>query len=379
MDPRLAAKFHISPPVRTRQDRFLNRVKPVIRLYAFLRAELRKGIRVSLRKRLRAWRFGFFPASYLLYDIDRNNPLDYLPDTNLIDFTLRDSHHLTLSNKLSFSRLMELYGMPHPRVLATLSRGRCHVFDRSQRNETSLAAVLRLLINHHGSIVLKPVQIGMGLGIIIVGRSAYPHDGDKSERVTINGVPSNIDELVELVTPLEDYYLSSFVTQARYAAEIFADTPNTVRVLTLWDYDRDAPFLATAVQRIGTSRSYPVDNFHQGFGGVSAMIDGDTGILGLALTLTDQGQRVPLTHHPETGRPIEGVRVPHWEKAKGALLRVAAELPQMPFVGWDLIITEQFYSCLEANCPPGVAVWQAHVPLLADPRSRRCFETLGLI
>ena len=51
----------------------------------------------------------------------------------------------------------------------------------------------------------------------------------------------------------------------------------------------------------------------------------------------------------------------------------------MPFVGWDLIITEQSYSYLEANCPPGVAVWQAHVPLLAEPRSRRCFETLGLI
>ena len=51
----------------------------------------------------------------------------------------------------------------------------------------------------------------------------------------------------------------------------------------------------------------------------------------------------------------------------------------MPFVGWDVIITADGCSFLEANCPPGMPVWQAHQPLLTDPRSRRFFEVLGMI
>ena len=372
MDPGLAEKFHIEPPVPTHQHRFLNRVKPLIRLFAFARAARRARVGLPLRKRLRAWRLGFFPSSYLLYDLDRNNPLDYLPDTTNIHFTLSDSHHPTLSNKLSFSRLMQLYAMPHPEVLGTYIRGQLHLFERSAKTQGDLPSSLQHLMDRHGSIVLKPNKNGQGRGIIIVKSNDH-------SQITINGVCSDINELVELMASLDDYYLSSFILQARYCAEIYAETPNTIRVLTLWDYDKDIPFVAAAVQRIGTNRSYPVDNFHQGSGGLGSEIDGDSGRLGPALTVTGKGQRVMLTHHPESGQLIEGLAVPHWQQLKQTLLDVASKLPQMPYVGWDLIVTEEGFSCIEANCPPGVAVWQAHTPLLVDSRARRCFETLGMI
>jgi hypothetical protein len=40
-------------------------------------------------------------------------------------------------------------------------------------------------------------------------------------------------------------------------------------------------------------------------------------------------------------------------------------------------MTDEGYSILEANSPPGITVWQVHAPLLRDPRVARFFRTPG--
>ena len=369
MDSPLAARFHIHPQQRTGSDRLLNRTKPIIRLYRFVRAERGTRTGLSLRKRIRAWRHGFFSRSYVLYELERNDPRDYLPDACDIDFAINDPHYCTLGNKLSFSRLMELYGVPHPEVLALLSRGWTYAFDE-QSSGDSLTVVIRKLLEEHGQLVMKPVLAGGGRGIIFVQR-------DDALGVVANGEPIRIKELIDLITRLEDYYVSTYETQAAYAAALYPGIPNTVRVLTLWDYERNKPFVAAAVQRIGSSRSFPVDSFH--YGGLGAQIGIESGKLGPALTLDNRGRLSQMTHHPETGQPIEGIQVTHWQETKGLLLLIAERLPQTPFVGWDVLVTEGGCRVLEANCPPAVQVWQAHQPLLTDFRSRRFFETIGMI
>ena len=83
-----------------------------------------------------------------------------------------------------------------------------------------------------------------------------------------------------LLAPLRRYLITEFVVQAPYAASIYPHTTNMVRILTLWDLAVGRPFLAAAVHRFGTARSAPVDNWHGGWGGLSARIDLDSGVLG---------------------------------------------------------------------------------------------------
>jgi hypothetical protein len=82
--------------------------------------------------------------------------------------------------------------------------------------------------------------------------------------------------------------------------------------------------------------------------------------------------------HPETGSQIEGVTIPGLAAALEGVLAAARCFPEATCVGWDLLITDGGFSILEANAPPGIVVSQAHVPLLADPRTARFFSRFGI-
>jgi len=108
-----------------------------------------------------------------------------------------------------------------------------------------------------------------------------------------------------------------------------------------------------AVQRIGTAKTIPVDNGSKG--GLVAKIDLETGTLSEARCLQDLGV---FKVHPDSGNPIEGVRIPNWEDIKKQMLDVCKKIPYMDFIAWDLLITEEGVSVIEANTSSGVNIIQ---------------------
>jgi hypothetical protein len=129
---------------------------------------------------------------------------------------------------------------------------------------------------------------------------------------------------------------------------------------------------------MGTARTFPTDNFHAGMGGLNAPVDLETGELGPAKELTRDGQVVEHSTHPDSGGPIAGVRVPGWPRVREELLGFAARLPQAPYLGWDVVITDDGYSVIECNTPPAMTVHQVHGGILADPRCRAFFARHGM-
>ena len=191
--------------------------------------------------------------------------------------------------------------------------------------------------------------------------------------------PRTEEETAAYISGLEDFMITEFSVQHEYASRIYPGTTNTLRLLTLWDYNADAPFLAQAVHRIGTSRSFPVDNFRMGAGGLSAWIYLDTGELGPAACKHETGAVEWHDTHPETGAPIRGVRLPCWKETTEDILRLSARLPFIPFLGWDVVLTAEGYQVLELNPGSGFFLFQIHQPPLKDPRIRRFFESRGIV
>ncbi len=346
----------------------LTRLWHVARLLA---EEARARVRLAPGHRWRAWRHGFTAQSYVLYGLATRPVHDYLSDVaRTRTHRINGPFNHLFRNKLVFGHVMERFGVPQAPAHALLHRGSVQPLDASPPSDQP-AAWLRELLDREGRLVLKPAFGGMGTGLLFLDS----RDGE----VTVNGVDSSLDAACELIDPLEPYLVAGFVEQGAYAARVYARTTNTIRLLTLWDDVTGAPFVAAAAHRFGTARSFPVDNFHAGWGGLSARLDVETGELGAAITLSTDGRVCGYEQHPESGAPIRGVRVPFWSETVAVILRAATHLAYAPAIGWDLVITDRGGCCLEANSPPGPAVWQVHQPLLADMRVRRFYQRHHII
>lgn len=71
--------------------------------------------------------------------------------------------------------------------------------------------------------------------------------------------------------------------------------------------------------------------------------------------------------------------MPGWERIKLDLLDIADQLSHIPYIGWDIIVTDDGeFSIIEANNNTS-AVIQMHDPLLCDERTRRFYERHGVL
>jgi hypothetical protein len=352
------------------EQRLKLRLSWLRRLYVFLWVEWNSTIRVPLRTRLRAWRHGFLATSWQLYDLERNDPADYLQDHRLRNYALFDRHRLALMEKIFFSYLMRALEVPQPRPLAFVQEGELMPLGADMRPGAATIGIDELS-EDFPETVFRPIGGWGGRGVFFVRREA--------ERFWVDRQPVSLDDLRSRIATLDQYMVTEYLTNADYAAAISPGRPNTLRLLTLWDVDQGAPFIAAATQRFGGADNNMADSFKPGTACLISRVDLGTGTLGPSLNIDRNGRLHSRTHSPVSGAPIEGVVVPHWQETTRRLLQIAAALPQFPLVGWDILMTNEGPYWLEGNSPTGIQLWQAHTPLLKDPRSRAFFEWLGAI
>ncbi|WP_261623330.1 sugar-transfer associated ATP-grasp domain-containing protein [Nesterenkonia marinintestina] len=364
---------------RGRQDpRLLREDYRAVKRYAddyrkFLRKEFRWETSWDQR-RPAWWRRGFLSRSVTLYDLEHNDPRDYITDVQRYTRTKYMVHpdlQEVLDNKFSFFLLMNQLGLDSDTVplLGLYSRGAVHVFPQDDR--VPLQEFLDSRIEVGSRIFIKPAQGAEGRWVRAIRRT---EDG-----YVMNGEPAEVSDIRAWIERRKRPMLfEAAVEQAPEQAALNPRSTNTIRVLTMPDLSRGRePFILTAVQRIGTSQSNHVDNWTQG--GLSAEIDIETGRLSRAAQLPEDRTPVWYTHHPDSGAALEGAQVPHWETTKAMILDAANRLSFMEYVGWDIIIGPDGPVILEANINSGMNVLQVHRPLLTDPRAREYFLRRGVV
>lgn len=356
---------------------------------AMARALQRNGVPdvdASPRRLLDLWRRGFLPGAAGLYDFDAHDHDEYLSARQHFRTGDINGHWGRLvENKLAAHWLLASAPDRRQRVDGLLVDGRGYettdlgrdadhgpvpgdVPDPTDSRGAPAPAFVRERLDAGDRLVLKPVFGGRGYGIRFCARDAdgFLVDG---ERVADRA----FDEAVE---GLDGYLVCRFVEQAPYAADLYPHATNTIRLLTMADPGGGGPFLAMAVHRVGTSGSAPMDNCSQG--GLSALIGPETGNLGPGRSIDPSAPRTHATH-PDTGGPIEGVEISGWETVRDSVLGMAAELPYLPYLGWDVVVTgDGTFRVLELNNLVGIESLQVHEPLLADERRRAFYESHGV-
>jgi alpha-L-glutamate ligase-like protein len=106
---------------------------------------------------------------------------------------------------------------------------------------------------------------------------------------------------------------------------------------------------AMAMLRLPTKASNGRANLHQG--GIGTGVDLDSGLTHHAV----QHNRL-VDVHPDTGRPVVGMRVPYWREVLALSRRVAGAVG-LGYLGVDVVVDEERGPMLlEANARPGLAI-----------------------
>ena len=334
---------------------------------------------MPLSERLTNYRNGFLSKSAALYDFDTYDRKDYLTDLERQRTAYINEHQFSgyLTNKLGFHWAMQGLDDHRCEVYGVIDGGRFHPLaditkeGRRESPDTSVDAA-EYVFNHVESgddLIVKPCDKSGGKGV-----RRYGFNGEKYH---INGTDTTADKLSAEVAGLDATLVMEHVEQADYAANLFPDSANTIRVITMWDSHEQEVFCPIAVHRIGTEATVPIDNF--GAGGISAKVDLETGELSEGVQFTDAG----ITHtstHPDTGSQIEGTTIPGWEDIRDGVLNIADEFSHVPYVGWDVVVTDPGeFVIIEANGTTDVDLLQAHGPLLTNDQTRRFYEFHGIL
>ncbi len=330
--------------------------------------ELHCPFRVPLGRRIWAWRKGFLGFSSVRYELTPANYTDFVSDYARYVRTpsINGRFGSALNNKVIFSRLVASYGLDVPEYYCIVTRGRfVQVGDRYRMSTTD--EIIESILGG-GHFVVKPYGGGSGVSVSTLNAA----DG----QLLLNGAAKTADEMKAFLNALDEVVLCEFVRQHEYASTIFPDSTNSIRLLSMWDYDAGEPFIPFAGHRFGRPSSAPVDNCSQG--GLSCQVDVETGVLGVAHSGHTDPETRSHTTHPDTGAKITGLVVPHWQFVTSKLLEVAKEMSYIPYVGWDVVVTDSGFTVIEGNNYPDLG-HQVYLPLLSLPRVRAFYQKHNIV
>ncbi len=320
----------------------------------------------SWGRQVDVWRHGFVARQARLFDFDQFGFDGYLSEWARQRRVQRLNRNATvLNDKLIAGVMLRTIGTPTPALFGVVDGEDVVPLDPSGER-TALETVLE----RQGRLVLKPRDGSHGRGFALMER----RDG-----VTlVNGTPATADD----AGSFDRMLVSEHVEQHEYARTIYPHSTNTIRVIGLREHGSGRPFVAAAHHRFGTNQSRPVDN--TGAGGLTAVVDVETGVLGPLAALP--GGYLPVgasvewhDAHPDTGARAAGVAVPHWREVIAEIERTMSLLPDFGWVGWDVAITATGCSIIEGNPGPDIHGVQLHHPLLLDQRVRTLFEAHGIV
>lgn len=186
----------------------------------------------------------------------------------------------------------------------------------------------------------------------------------------INGNLTPAKEFSTFINSLDDYLITEYVHAHLFLKRINPLSPNIIRLIIVNIDGRDPQPIA-AYLRIG-QRSTGYTELTSS-GGLFSGIDLNTG------TLFDpksfNGPFVTDTPiHPDSKVPIEGT-LPHWDKLIDGIFDICKYVPNLKYLGFDIIITESSFKIIEINSLSGASYIQLFHPFLDSTAGKKFFQT----
>ena len=244
-------------------------------------------------------------------------------------------YHPLVDDKSITKKICKSHNIPVPETYAIIERyGDIKKFKK--------------ILGNHTEFVIKPARGSEGRGILIISQRNNDH------YIQANGNPLTYAEVLYHISSTwsglyslrgiqDSVILEELIKPHPVFREILIKGTSDVRIICYY-YN---PVMAMV--RLPTEQSKGRANLFQGAAGVG--INMDTG-----RTLGGVGNSKMIKRHPDTGAPLEGIKIPSWT----VILKIATKLSLaigLAYVGIDLVLDqERGPLVLEANARPGLAI-----------------------
>ncbi|WP_325100014.1 sugar-transfer associated ATP-grasp domain-containing protein [Aurantiacibacter sediminis] len=199
------------------------------------------------------------------------------------------------------------------------------------------------------SWAIKPARGSQGDGIVLAlrreGNNWYKGSGTKlTPSDVVNHIRRIVDGGFSGDSAAEDAALiEPLIRPDKRILELVPEGLPDVRVISL----REHPLMA--MMRIPTLASDGKANLHQR--AIGAAVDIDTGVITRAMVVGRE-----ITHHPDTGFNLIGVKLPEWDRVLEMSSKCSAAIG-LGYLGVDIILDENDGPMvLEVNAHPGIEI-----------------------
>ena len=190
---------------------------------------------------------------------------------------------------------------------------------------------LSTFIEKENEVIAKPLNGSGGKGIFKINWNTI---SDKEKESTLNVLMHN------------EYIIESVLKQKGYLHDINVDSVNTVRVNTLLENGQVS--IISVGLRTGI-KGQVTDNMHAG--GIFWQVNPKTGEIGYGSRSVGK----PFNEHPDSKIKVTGSTIPRFDEAVQICKEAQLITPNIPQIGWDVVISEDFVALIEGNSGAGIS------------------------
>jgi hypothetical protein len=220
---------------------------------------------------------------------------------------------------------------------------------------------LLVLLQEKGALALKKNAGALSVGFYKVEFQ----DGS----YLINGKPSGKEDFIAFLGTLDDYIVTEYIVAHSFLQDINRYAPNIIRLIVI-NPDGKSPKLISSYLRIGQQSTGYTELTPSG--GIFCGIDLEEGGL-FDAKLFDGPIVSSVSKHPDTDRTIEG-HLPHWKETIESIYEICEYVPNLSYLGFDLILTEDSFKIIEINSLSGISYIQLFHPFLRSEEGKAFFK-----
>lgn len=174
----------------------------------------------------------------------------------------------------------------------------------------------------YNRFIIKPIDASLGSGVQII-----EHLDESKAKTLMADYPNGL-------------IAEELIVQCEALSALYPLSVNTIRLTTF--LQEDGVRIVRPFMRIGRGGKV-VDNGGQG--GLICALDLATGKI---IAVRDE-MGISYQKHPDTGHELIGFQIPRWDEALELAKELSQVLPECPFVGWDLALTNDGWVVVEGN------------------------------